>query len=31
VEGLSNRGQHSQSTDPARVTSAAEWQSESKA
>jgi hypothetical protein len=31
VEGLSKRGQHSQSTDPPRVMSAAEWQSESMA
>ncbi len=29
--GLSNLGRHSQSTEPARLTSAAEWQSETSA
>ncbi len=31
TEGLSNRGQHSQSTDPSVVTRAAEWQSDTSA
>src|SRR4051812_8424442 len=31
TDGPSNRGKHSQSIDPSRVTSAAEWQSESRA
>ena len=31
TDGLSNRGKHSQSTDPSAVTRAAEWQSDSSA
>lgn len=31
MAGLSNRGKHSHSTDPARLTRAAEWQSDSSA
>jgi hypothetical protein len=31
VDGLSNLGQHSHSTEPAELTNAAEWQSDSSA